>query len=194
MDTAISLSKRQVRAEIAALKRKFSATELGEFSSAVVSRLEQTEEFRNAAVLFIYYGVDDEVCTRGLIEKYLGTKRILLPVVEGNDLLLRELEDIEQMEVATYGILEPKGGAVFRDYPDIDLAVIPGVAFDRKLHRLGRGKGFYDRLLPVVKAPKIGLCFDFQLRESIPFDMDDVPMDRVITQREEVKKLDALSS
>jgi len=158
-------------------------------SFEVISRLEQTDEFKNADVLFIYYSIEDEVCTRGLIEKYIGVKRIVLPVVRGNELLLRELEDTKHLEIASYGISEPKYGTFFGDYSDIDIAVIPGVAFDRKMHRLGRGKGFYDRLLSSINACKTGICFDFQLRETIPFDATDVTMDRIISQSEDLRNL-----
>ena len=64
---------------------------------------------------------------------------------------------------------------------DIDLAVIPGMAFDRDGHRLGRGKGFYDKLLPGIKCRKIGLCFSFQLADSVPIEPHDIVMDMVLT-------------
>ena len=80
-----------------------------------------------------------------------------------------------------YNIMEPVG-EVFTDYAQIDLAVIPGVAFDRQLNRMGRGKGFYDRLLPQLgDAYKIGICFDFQLVESIECEEHDIRMDEVIS-------------
>ena len=61
--------------------------------------------------------------------------------------------------------------------------VIPAVAFDRRGNRLGRGKGFYDRLLQSTTATKIGVGYDFQLFEEIPVEEHDVPMDFVITQK-----------
>ena len=80
----------------------------------------------------------------------------------------------------SFGILEPATGSLFTDYDRIDLAVVPGMAFDRKGNRLGRGKGFYDRLLPLLKAPKAGICFPFQLVEAVPVEPFDTPMDYVI--------------
>ena len=79
-----------------------------------------------------------------------------------------------------YGIKEPTG-KVFTDFAKIDVAIIPGVAFDRQGHRLGRGKGYYDRLLSVMpQVYKIGLCFDFQVVDNVPVDSHDIRMDEVI--------------
>ena len=71
------------------------------------------------------------------------------------------------MQTSGFGIKEPTG-ETFLEYDKIDLVIVPGVAFDRTLNRMGRGKGFYDRLLPKIKAPKVAVCFDFQLMEKIP--------------------------
>ena len=104
----------------------------------------------------------DEVQTHAFIEKWSRSKRIILPVVTGDELELR--------------------GAPFTDYETIDLAVIPGVAFDRYGHRLGRGKGYYDRLLPQIPASKVGICFPFQLIEEVPAEAFDFRMDTIIAQ------------
>ena len=67
---------------------------------------------------------------------------------------------------------------------DIDLVIVPGVAFDRQHNRLGRGKGFYDRLLSTLSAPKIGICYSFQLKEHIPTEPFDKKMDLILTEKE----------
>lgn len=69
----------------------------------------------------------------------------------------------------------------FTNYASIDLAVIPGVAFDRSGNRLGRGKGYYDRLLPHIFAYKVGICFSFQLVEDIPTREFDARVDEILT-------------
>lgn len=84
------------------------------------------------------------------------------------------------MAISSYGIAEPTG-TLFTDYPSIDLAIIPGVAFDRHGHRLGRGKGYYDKLLPQISATKIGICFPFQIIDEVPTDHFDIRMSSVIT-------------
>lgn len=179
-----ALAKQKIRREVASAKRNFSAETLLGFSRQIASRLERSDAFRNAHAVLFYFALPDEVGTRELIEKYIGAKRIVLPVVHKNGLLLRELTEVGDAEKSSFGIFEPRRGEYVDDYSEIDLVVIPGVAFDRNLHRLGRGKGYYDRLLPAISAPKIGLCFDFQLYDAVPFDERDIPVDMVISQKE----------
>ena len=80
--------------------------------------------------------------------------------------------------------MEPVDDGTIISNDDIDLIVVPGVAFDRERNRLGRGKGYYDRLLSQLKASAIGICFDFQLKGQIPTEPFDRKMDLVITEKE----------
>lgn len=134
--------------------------------------------FQSAQTVLLYFSMNDEVHTHAFIEKWSGLKTILLPVVTGDLLELRVYTGNNGMATNLYGIPEPQGEA-FTDYKQIDLAIIPGVAFDRNGNRLGRGKGYYDRLLPLIKAPKIGICFPFQLIEEIPTEAFDISMNIV---------------
>ncbi len=85
------------------------------------------------------------------------------------------------MRLAAYGIADPVA-EVFSRNEEIDLAIVPGVSFDRQGNRLGRGKGYYDRLLPQLSAAyKMGICFSFQVSEALPTEEFDRPMDAVLT-------------
>lgn len=129
----------------------------------------------------LYHSLKDEVDTHAFIRKWSREKRILLPVVTGDDLELRLYTGPEDLTVGAYGIEEPTG-ARFTDYAAIGLIVVPGVAFDRDGNRLGRGKGYYDRLLPrIPSAYKIGICFPFQLVDEVPAEPFDIRMDEIIT-------------
>lgn len=129
----------------------------------------------------LYHSLKDEVDTHAFIRKWSREKCILLPVVVGDDLELRLYTGPEDLTVGAYGIEEPTG-ARFTDYAAIDLIVVPGVAFDRDGNRLGRGKGYYDRLLPrIPSAYKIGICFPFQLVDEVPAEPFDIRMDEIIS-------------
>lgn len=129
----------------------------------------------------LYHSLKDEVDTHEFIRKWSRKKRILLPVVVGDDLELRIYTGPEDMTIGAYGIEEPIG-ELFTDYAAIDFIAVPGVAFDRSGNRLGRGKGYYDRLLPrIPSAYKAGICFPFQLVEEVPAEAFDIRMDKVIT-------------
>ena len=131
--------------------------------------------------MLLYHSLPDEVDTHGLVRRWSGQKRILLPVVKGEDLELKLYTGDNHLTQGAFRIDEPTGPA-FTDYAAIDLAVIPGVAFDRRGNRLGRGKGYYDRLLPrLTQARKLGICFPYQLVNDIPTDAHDIRMDEIIT-------------
>lgn len=110
----------------------------------------------------------------------MKTKNIILPVVVGDELELRLYRGPEDLDISHYGIAEPTGRA-FTKYDSIDIAIIPGVAFDSRGNRLGRGKGYYDKLLPHIPSLKVGICFPFQLIEKVPADTLDVRMDFILT-------------
>lgn len=132
----------------------------------------------------LYHSLPDEVCTHAFVKHWCQHKRVLLPVVTGDDLELRLYTPGSSLAVGAFGIEEPQG-PVFTNYSEIDLAVVPGVAFDAKGNRLGRGRGYYDRLLPrLVHACKIGICFPFQLVDEVPAEPFDIAMDEVISGKQ----------
>lgn len=180
-DRKTSMDKKQLRKQIRERKKEFSLPEKIELSRPVFEKIEKEELFKEAKVVLLYYSMDDEVYTHDFVEKHYKTKTILLPCVDGDDLILRQYLGIESMKAGEqFGILEPVGKE-FNDLEKIDLMIIPGVAFDKEKNRLGRGRGFYDRLLKTVNATKIGVCFDFQIVEQVPTEDFDVKMDVVIS-------------
>lgn len=150
-------------------------------SAEILAALEAHPAFRAASTVLLYHSLKDEVDTHAFIRKWSRKKRILLPVVVGDDLELRIYTGPDDMAIGAYGIEEPIG-ELFTDYAAIDFIAVPGVAFDRSGNRLGRGKGYYDRLLPrIPSAYKAGICFPFQLVEEVPAEAFDIRMDEVIT-------------
>lgn len=168
---------------MAARKREYSKTILSERSQTILSHLEELPLFRAASCIALYHALPGEVQTAPFIDKWHTKKRLVLPLVDGNDLRLFLYQGPDSVQPGAFGILEPKadGGTEIRP-EEIDLMIVPGVAFDRNLHRMGRGKGFYDRLLSTTTAPKVGLCFSFQLLPEIPVEPFDIPMDHLVTE------------
>ena len=114
------------------------------------------------------------------VEKH-KEKRLLLPCVDGDDLRLRQYTGPECMQAGEqFGIGEPTGPE-FTDLESIDMIIVPGVAFDREGNRMGRGRGFYDRLLSTTPhAFKVGVAFGFQMVELVPTEPFDIKMNKVI--------------
>ncbi|MBI9069380.1 MAG: 5-formyltetrahydrofolate cyclo-ligase [Salinivirgaceae bacterium] len=162
------------------LKKDFPENERLAQSELIFSHLENQEYFKNAKIILAYWSMNDEVHTHSFIEKAYKNKNILLPSVNGDDLLIKEYKGIESMVPGEhFGILEPSG-PIFSEESKIDLIIVPGVAFDAQNKRMGRGRGYYDKLLKNSHAIKIGICFDFQFFENIPAEPHDVAMDYVI--------------
>lgn len=150
-------------------------------SAKILAALEAHPAFRAAHTVLLYHSLPDEVDTHDFIREWSDKKQILLPVVVGDDLELRIYTGPEDLATGSYGIEEPTG-ELFTDYTSIDFIAVPGVAFDRNGNRLGRGKGYYDRLLPrIPSAYKAGICFPFQIVEEVPAEPFDIRMDEIIT-------------
>lgn len=170
-------TKQDIRAAVRAARKALPEDELQAMSAGVIDRILQKREFCNAATVLAYWPLPGEVDLRPLITG--GCRRFVLPVVCGDELVLKEYDPVHMAEGA-FGIMEPgpEAGTVQPD--QIDFALIPGVAFDRSGMRLGRGRGFYDRLLPSLHCHKAGVAFPFQIFDAVPSDSWDVPMDSVI--------------
>ncbi|MFV0467863.1 MAG: 5-formyltetrahydrofolate cyclo-ligase [Dysgonomonas sp.] len=177
-------TKDTIRQEVAALKKKYSTEDLLVQSEEIISVLEATDTFCKAKNILIYHSLRDEVQTSSIIEKYADNKTFFLPAIdEDNSMVARKYDTSVQLKKSDLGILEPVNSNL-ADLRKIDLIIVPGIAFDRELNRMGRGKGYYDKFLEQMKTPKIGLCFDFQLFDKIPTEKHDIPMDMLVLENE----------
>lgn len=177
------MTKRELRQQIRTQKRRLSAAELAVMSEDICSKVLALASWQEAGTLLLYYPLPDEVDVRLLIkDAFESGKKVLLPVVKGDELELHLYEGEASLKEGAFGIMEPTG-PLFAPihYDEIELAIIPGMAFDSAGHRLGRGKGYYDRLLPNLKTAKLtGICFPFQLLEEVPAEAHDISVCKVI--------------
>lgn len=162
-----------------------------ELSKAIVARFMALPEYAAARTVLFYLDVRSEVRTRHSLEDALASgKRIIVPYcIEGDQLELFHLELMDELAVGMYRILEPKVElrsipAKRIDVKEVDLLMVPGVAFDRNGGRTGHGKGYYDRLLENARpeTPFVGLAFECQMFPEIPMQSHDVHMNKVITE------------
>lgn len=173
------IGKKELRASIKALKKQHTKEQLLEQSVAILSRLESDDDFKKARIVMIYSALPDEVQTQAFLEKWRHKKKIILPTVAGDDIIPVELAADTTFAVGDFNILEPQNEPYTGGY---DLIVVPGVAFDRNGNRIGRGRGYYDRFLcKHLNVRRIGICFDFQLVDEVPTELNDIRMDRVIS-------------
>lgn len=163
------------------LKRQLTPEEKLRRSRLIMEQVQQLPAFRKAKVVLLYWSMADEVQTHDFVEKWYRDKVLLLPCVDGDDLVLRQYTGPECLVAGEqFGIGEPTG-PVWDNLDSVELIVVPGVAFDRRNNRMGRGRGFYDRMLKSTpNAIKIGIAYRFQVLDEIPVEAFDVPMDLVI--------------
>lgn len=178
------MDKKELRNIIRDKKRQFSNTELGELSLAVLERLHHNPVFCSASHILLYYSLPDEVNTHGLIDQLVDEgKQVYLPVVidEGH-MEIRKYTGKQDLREGSFHIMEPIGTLLPKDrYNELQVGVIPGMSFDSEGNRLGRGKGYYDRILALTPhLYKIGMCFDFQKTAHVPTEATDIKMDAIV--------------
>jgi 5-formyltetrahydrofolate cyclo-ligase len=162
-----------------------------ELSRAIAVRLGELPEYQAARVVMYYVGVSSEVHTLALLTAALQQgKTVVVPYMASSRIELFRLEEVDELAPGHFNILEPR--RELRTQPDrtaaaeqIELVVVPGVAFDRQGGRLGHGRGYYDELLKRLRpeVPRIALAYECQLFDQIPMLPHDMPMHKVITER-----------
>ncbi len=177
--------KENLRKEIKEKRRKHSKEDNRKKSKEIKERLFELKEFREAETVLFYISYNGEVFTHDMILESFYKKNIIVPVSNPGDctLTLSHLKSWEELGVGSYGILEPRVEKIRKTkIGDIDLILVPGVAFDKKGNRLGHGKGYYDRILGKTNATKIGLAFEFQILDKVPTNENDKTVDIIITE------------
>jgi 5-formyltetrahydrofolate cyclo-ligase len=162
-----------------------------ELSREIVARCMALPEYQQAKTVLFYLDVRSEVRTRNDLDNALASgKKIVVPYCVDGELELFHLTNPEELAIGMYRILEPKAelrtvDAHKVDVKEIDLIIVPGVAFDREGGRTGHGKGYYDKLLEHARpdTPLVALAFECQLFDKIPMQDHDVFMDKVITEK-----------
>jgi 5-formyltetrahydrofolate cyclo-ligase len=161
-----------------------------ELSQIICRKFVELPEYAGAETVMFYVDVRAEVRTRHYLPTALKHgKRIVVPYCVDGELELFHLEDMSELTVGMYKILEPR--PELRELPEkkievaeLDLIMVPGVAFDRSGARMGHGFGYYDKLLEHARmnTPLVALAFECQLFEEIPTQAHDVFMDKILTE------------
>ena len=179
------MDKKELRRYIREQKRHFTPQQLGEMSLSIMSSVLTHPRVQEEDTILMYHSLPDEVDTHSALDKLLAMgKKVLLPkVISDTEMTIHEYTGKDSLQPSEpYGILEPTTPELSIINCQLSIAIVPGMAFDRQGHRLGRGKGYYDRFLSrIPNIYKIGVCFPFQMLESIPSESTDVVMDEVIT-------------
>lgn len=174
------MTKDEIRREV---RRRLSVPGVSrEIRKSTLAAIFDSAEWHAAQRILLYCALADEVATGALIAKAIDEgKEVILPKVDGDMVRLFRYSPAEGLQGGRFGIDEPaEGSEEITDCSSIGLAFIPGRAFTMAGDRLGRGRGYYDRLLPHLQCPKWGLALGEQIFDALPTDPWDVRLDKVV--------------
>lgn len=184
--------KKQIRKRIIKLRNSLNKDEILTKSRAIFCKLMKMRIYQSSKVIMCYMDFRNEVVTKEFINISLQKgKMIILPLIDktenGEKIIIPcEIKNIEsELEEGVLGIYEPKRDTCKEINPlNIDLIVVPGVAFDFMKNRIGYGAGYYDRFLKTARkdATKVGVAFELQILKKIEAREYDVPLDMIITE------------
>ena len=186
-DNGVYAAKNLMRSAVKTAKATLTPSFKAQQAKAVFDTIEQTPEFRQAKTILMYWSMPDELPTHQWVKKWSRSKKILLPVINNKQLIVGQFTTETKLVRGVLNLMEPpieipeKIGLTSDDAEQIDLAIIPGVAFDKQKNRLGRGKAYYDNFLQDKSMLKWAVGFDIQLYDNIPATAMDIKMDRIIT-------------
>jgi 5-formyltetrahydrofolate cyclo-ligase len=186
----LQLRKKAIREQAHATRN--AQPEKDETSKLICERLVALPAYQNARVVMYYVDARSEVRTRHYLPDALKhDKKIVVPYCVDGELELFHLENMDELALGMYRILEPKTelrtvAAKKPTVEELDLVIVPGVAFDRRGGRMGHGFGYYDKLLHRARkdTPLVALAFECQLFEELPTEIHDIFMDMIITEKQ----------
>ena len=178
------MEKRIVRKQFLDCRRQLDLSNCVRLGQKIQQRLIESDYFKRAKSLALYSPINNEVATEQvfLTARELN-KQVCYPQVVGEDLEFFEISSLDELKIGTFGVAEPEGRNS-KLLTDIDLIIVPGVAFDLRGHRIGYGRGFYDRWLAgkTTELVSVGFCFNIQLCELLPTEDNDQALNYIVTE------------
>ncbi len=154
-------------------------------SQIITEQIVALPQWQTAETVCVYLSFGKEVATHALIRTALSEKILLAPRIEGMGLAWHHIKRWEDLEAGPLGILEPNPDEAEQVYsPRPDLILVPGLAFDRAGHRIGFGRGYYDRFLVTARGYKLGLAHDWQVNTTLPSEPHDIAVDAILTEKQ----------
>ncbi len=192
----IKEKKHQIRNDITKKLGALSESELSEKTRKIENRLFEFANFLEAKTSLLYINCSNEVITQEILKRcFAYNKIVVLPAfdVEKFEMKLMKVDDLEtDLKIGPRGILEPDPDRCKPVPIDcIDIAIIPGVAFDEKGGRIGSGEGYYDRLIPKlpITTRKVALALESQIIQQVPMESHDKHVDIIITEKRVIYKI-----
>ena len=187
------MDKKAIREAIRKKRKELSKEERDGRSERICRRIEGLREYEEAEIVYAYLAMSGEALLDALIEDaWRRGKTVAVPRVEGKEMGFYRLTDLEEVQISTLGIRESLGKERIEESRGA-LFLMPGLAFDRAMNRVGQGGGYYDRYLEKREFPlKLGVAFDFQILPEVPAGPHDRKADKIVTESEVYPPQEAL--
>lgn len=181
--------KKEFRKKVISDRKNQSPEFISKNSSIITQKLLSLDCIKNAQSIMLYLDFNNEVQTDELINKLVCLKKVVSSPITLKDerkLIPSQITDLKDgIKIGAYGIREPKEECSPKiDVLDLDVVIVPAVAYDENCYRLGYGGGFYDRFLNRLRDDTItiGIAFDLQIFDSVPKEDHDAQLDYIITE------------
>lgn len=181
--------KKEIREKILYKRTSQSPDDKAPKDEKILQTLEELPEFQKAKNIMVYIAIHGEVDLEKLFHKYKEEKNFILPRVERekNALHLFHVKSLDDLVKGSFSISEPTEGMEQIEPEELNLIIVPGVAFANDGHRIGYGGGFYDRLLKKLTCPKIGVAYEFQIVENVHGEEHDESVDIIVTEANTIR-------
>lgn len=176
--------KKGLRKELVLLRNKVEDKEIK--SELICNKLFSSDLWNRSSIILVYYSFKDEVNTLNIINRALReNKKVAIPkcLDDRGTMEFYYINDLDDVEEGLYGIMEPKMDCLKCYNYSRSLCLVPGLGFDKNRHRIGYGKGYYDRFLEKYEGLSIGLCYEEQIKDSLPLEQHDRKLDYVLTDK-----------
>jgi len=181
----IRMNKDIIRKQMLERRAVLLPQKIKRLSETVMNKISGLDSFKNAKTVLFYYPHKNETDIINLIEKSLKSKTVCLPRIEKEkgEITARKIYSLDDLVAGEYGIMSPGESSQIIAANEIDFVVVPLVAYDRHLHRVGYGKGYFDRYLKKCQnAFKCGVAYSFQKAQDIDCQSHDIKLDMVVTE------------
>ena len=181
--------KKEFRKKVINLRKEKDKDFIRHNSDIITDKLLQMDCIKNAKTIMLYLDFNNEVCTDNLITKLMAMRKIVaspITLMDERKLIPSQITDLKNgIQYGAYNIREPKPEySPVIDVKELDVVIVPAVAYDKDCYRLGYGGGFYDRFLENLRedAITIGIAFDLQIFDEIPKEAHDSQLDYIVTE------------
>ncbi|MFT5873609.1 MAG: 5-formyltetrahydrofolate cyclo-ligase [Clostridium sp.] len=182
--------KDNLRKNMLKQRKNMKLENVSAFSNKILETIMELPQFINCKNIMLYLSFNNEVDTYPLVTWCLDNdKTVIAPycIQSNREIIPYKINNLtNDLTKSTFGVMEPRHDLLKRaNIEDIDLIIVPGVVFDLHCNRIGFGAGYYDRFLPkkLKNTPTIGIAYDYQIIDSVPTGVYDVPLDFIITEK-----------